>query len=147
MTTKRAGHGRRAIAAARVLGLEANFDAISNSPARSRAGAPLSWRASLDGAQRGRCYLCGRPFGKKNPETNCAKSTFEHVIPRALGGRNVGNRLLAGIRCNEAKADRWPHPCELIALAAVNARLGLPTARPWTPQRQPAAQAIGDTTP
>lgn len=67
--------------------------------------------------QDGRCYLSGEPFTKTNPPT------WEHVMPRCLGGINHRNRLLAGFEANTRKAGRPPYPCELIYLAAVNAIL------------------------
>ncbi len=65
-------------------------------------------------AQGGRCYLCGKPM---------EKPTREHVMPRALGGRNAKNVLGAHSLCNRIKADRYPKPCELLFLAAINLRI------------------------
>lgn len=66
--------------------------------------------------QGGRCYLCGQPMR--------TEPTREHVVPKARGGRNARNILAAHQACNLRKADRAPYPCELLYLAAVNARLG-----------------------
>lgn len=83
------------------------------------------FRQPLYLAQHGLCYLCGGPLASRRVvrkgQPNGA--TLEHVIPRAAGGRNNGNRLLACASCNVAKADRWPYPCELIFLASVNLAL------------------------
>jgi 5-methylcytosine-specific restriction endonuclease McrA len=48
-------------------------------------------------------------------------ATLDHVIPRALGGADGGNILLACSKCNNRKGSRAPAPCEMIYLAAVNA--------------------------
>lgn len=65
--------------------------------------------------QGGRCYLCGQLMR--------TEPTREHVVPKARGGRNARNILAAHQACNLRKADRVPYPCELLYLAAVNARL------------------------
>lgn len=74
-------------------------------------------RVHLYHAQDGNCGLCGYPLGDP------VRETIDHVIPRALGGRNVGNRLLAHGACNNQKADRPPTFHELETLARVNERL------------------------
>lgn len=80
--------------------------------------------------QHGRCVHCARglEFGT-HPVTADLFPTFEHVIPRALGGMNVGNRLAAHRRCNMRKGDSRPTACELVWLLAVNARLGVQPQR------------------
>ena len=107
---------------------------------RSRALA--AWRTATAGADRafyralgvlelhnrqhGRCYLCGAGFDRF-PGLRHARSrnpkvwTRDHVFPRAAGGSDDGNRMLAHRGCNEAKDQRWPWPCEVIYLAAVYA--------------------------
>lgn len=97
------------------------------SPARYRATRSIEYRPPdvvprgvrqvrrIAKLQGGRCYLCG---GVMRTEP-----TREHVTPRARGGRNARNILAAHQACNLRKADRAPYPCELIYLAAVNARL------------------------
>lgn len=70
--------------------------------------------AMLRHVQGRACYLCTEPM---------TAPTLDHVMPIALGGRTFGNVLLAHSVCNQAKADRKPYPCELIYLAAVNAKL------------------------
>lgn len=114
---------RRARAAMKALGLPWEgipFDPIPGHYHRVRM------------AQRDRCYLCADRFEKRTGH----KATKDHVLPRARGGLTLGNVLWAGAACNELKADRWPMPCELIYLAAVNARLGIPTAAPWVSDRR-----------
>lgn len=61
-----------------------------------------------------RCYLCAAPFA-------CIETaTDEHVVPKALGGRRVGNILHACADCNNRKANRPPHACEVLYLDAIN---------------------------
>lgn len=77
-------------------------------------------RMLLNIAQDQLCGICGKHLyvGSRQPVTD------EHVIPRSRGGRVVdGNKVLAHNRCNNLKGDRWPTGCEVIFLAAVNARL------------------------
>jgi 5-methylcytosine-specific restriction endonuclease McrA len=74
-------------------------------------------RERLYRAQEGKCGLCGGEIFDPRG------ATLDHVIPRALGGRNFENLLLAHKRCNNLKADRPPTSCELETLAAVNERL------------------------
>lgn len=69
--------------------------------------------ATLTWAQDGTCYLCGKPW---------AVPTRDHVVPKAKGGKSRWNQLLAHPRCNVRKSDRWPYPCELMLLHAVNMR-------------------------
>lgn len=79
-------------------------------------------RAHLHARQRSLCYLCVERFSRtgKNGTNPLARSN-DHVFPRAAGGGREANVLLAHRSCNEAKADRWPFPCEVIYLAAVYA--------------------------
>ena len=53
------------------------------------------------------------------------RPSIDHVFPRSKGGGNYGNFLVMHGECNHAKADRLPTGCEMIWLAAVNARLGV----------------------
>ncbi len=74
--------------------------------------------------QGGRCYLCdeamyARTLGLNRPDD----ATRDHVVPRRRQGRDAHNLLAAHRECNERKADRQPYPCELLYLAAINARL------------------------
>jgi 5-methylcytosine-specific restriction endonuclease McrA len=72
------------------------------------------------------CYLCGdfmvHPGHPALAQSPLAR-TRDHVVPRCRGGGNRRNVLLAHDRCNGEKGERLPYPCELIYLAAVNARL------------------------
>lgn len=61
-----------------------------------------------------RCFLCGFKMQRG--------LTREHVWPKAAGGREAGNILLAHRLCNEAKEDRMPHPCELLYRDAIYLR-------------------------
>lgn len=70
-----------------------------------------SQRLYLFEQQKGRCYLCGeemvlRAFGKWSAlPSNYA--TFDHVIPKASGGRNVSrNQRLACRLGNKLKGSR-----------------------------------------
>jgi len=86
-----------------------------------RAETP-SWRKrqfrlALRRAQFGRCAICGGNMKRGKVHS------IDHVVPQSRGGRDVGNLVLAHRPCNEAKANREPTGCELIWLAAVNARL------------------------
>jgi len=74
-------------------------------------------RERLFRAQGGKCGLCGGEIFSPRD------GTLDHVIPRALGGRNLNNLLLAHERCNNIKADRPPTHIELQTLARVNERL------------------------
>jgi 5-methylcytosine-specific restriction endonuclease McrA len=73
------------------------------------------WIHELRPLQKGKCYLCGGPFGDDG-----RKPTLEHVVPRALGGRNHRNVLLACDPCNRIKADRAPTADELAYLERIN---------------------------
>jgi 5-methylcytosine-specific restriction endonuclease McrA len=84
-------------------------------PRARRGRDPL--RERLYAAQCGNCGLCGEPLFDP-----CA-GTIDHVMPRALGGRNAGNLLLAHQLCNSVKADRPPTRGEMATLAAVNDRI------------------------
>lgn len=46
-----------------------------------------------------------------NWKDNTKYATFEHVIPRSMGGKNGGgNRVLAHAACNNKRHKRkWPH--------------------------------------
>lgn len=83
--------------------------------------------AILRQAQRKRCGSCGRRVPP--PGTKCSRAnrpTLDHVVSRAAGGVNgLGNLLVMHHRCNALKADRRPTGCELLMLAAANARMGL----------------------
>lgn len=68
--------------------------------------------------QGDKCYLCDHPWFTFIPDL---EPTFDHVIPKYHGGKRRRNGLIAHSICNKAKGNRWPLPCELIYLEAVNA--------------------------
>lgn len=82
-------------------------------PYTQRASVRL--RRRLYALQAGCCYLCPQPMALR-------RSTRDHVIPRAKGGRKARNVLLAHGRCNRRKADRDPHPCESLFAAIIYER-------------------------
>lgn len=54
-------------------------------------------------AQNGCCKYCGKPLAIK-------KATFDHVVPKALGGVGAQTNLVVACRpCNEKKANKPPH--------------------------------------
>lgn len=83
---------------------------------RPRVVGSETLRVRLYEAQDGLCGLCGGEMGPHD-------ATIDHVVPRAHGGRNAGNVLLAHSKCNEVKGSRPPRASELALLAKVNARL------------------------
>lgn len=95
---------------------------------RLRPGAQPEMRSLMErmiDAQQGRCILCWTMIDMEadfDPSAP-AKPSFDHVLPRSLGGANEGNRLIAHRHCNTDKGNRRPTGCELVWLAAVNARL------------------------
>jgi 5-methylcytosine-specific restriction endonuclease McrA len=80
-----------------------------------RPAALTRWNLFL--AHRFRCAYCGAPEN--------AELTFEHVVPRARGGKGTWDNLVpACVACNTRKADRTP------AEAGMALR-----SRPWHPTR------------
>jgi 5-methylcytosine-specific restriction endonuclease McrA len=88
--------------------------ALVRAPRTKLPPKSLSYRARLFEAQDGRCYLCLR---------HMAAPTEDHVVPKAMGGKNRANRLLACTICNGRKASRPPHPCERLFLWVINLRV------------------------
>lgn len=131
-----AAHARRAVFEARDRNRQPVKVRQQPKPKREREPPPLVLppgktlvEAIID-IQGNCCLLCGTPLSVVNPHTGFRyniyskrRPTYEHVVPRARGGVNHGNRLVAHKFCNEAKADRMPTGCELVWLAVVNARL------------------------
>jgi 5-methylcytosine-specific restriction endonuclease McrA len=72
--------------------------------------------------QRGVCVGCGRAISASDTSANMRLSV-DHVYPRSRGGVNAGNRLAMHRLCNAQKGSRPPTGCELVWLAAVNARM------------------------
>lgn len=119
---------------------------VKISGARRDKLPPLSAsiRTRLFEAQGGLCYLCGAYMHAP---------TEDHVVPKALGGKNRANRLLSCSSCNNRKANRPPYACELLALRAFNLRV-VHRARAVTPEdaqearvRLPAAVPSPDPAP
>lgn len=80
-----------------------------------------AWRHTLHAAQEGICGLCGKPM-EGDPE----RLSLDHVIPRFDGGVDaLGNLMLCHKECNGQKSNDIPTGCEMIALIAVNVRLGV----------------------
>jgi 5-methylcytosine-specific restriction endonuclease McrA len=77
-------------------------------------------------AQRRVCPVCGNRLRIKSDFSDARHPLFptvDHVWPKSMGYKHSGNLLVTHRRCNEGKADRLPTGCELVWLAAVNARL------------------------
>lgn len=97
------------------------FVGVGGHPVETFASTDEEWfripwsvrKAVMHEMQRGRCYMC-------RARLNRIEQTFDHVRPKARGGLNEWNFLLACRPCNQRKADRPPHPCELLLLASVN---------------------------
>lgn len=76
------------------------------------------WRLLLWRAQRGQCAWCRRQIDRPSI------GTLDHVLPRALGGRDgLGNMLLMHGRCNAEKADGMPSDALWALLQGVNRHL------------------------
>ncbi len=64
--------------------------------------------------QQGRCCWCGQPMplpADRVSASNRMAPTFEHLHPRALGGKNrVENLLLAHLCCNEKRQHKEREP-------------------------------------
>lgn len=82
-------------------------------------------------AQLGRCVLCGQTLDADTDlhMSDPLRPSFDHVMPRARGGRDAGNRIAAHRKCNSDKGSRLPTGCELIWLSVVNLMLTPPQTR------------------
>ncbi len=91
----------------------------------NKASTSLIWRIMK--AQRYKCTICASSLNafSNKPRGRRTGLSVDHVIPKALGGGNSGNRLIVHAGCNHRKANRKPTGCELVWLHAVNARIGL----------------------
>lgn len=64
------------------------------------AGEPKFCRRSILLRDRFRCQYCGEPFASH-------ELTFDHLIPRARGGKTVWTNIVSAcLKCNALKADR-----------------------------------------
>lgn len=67
------------------------------------SGEPKFCRRSILLRDKFCCQFCGRRFESQD-------LTYDHVIPRSLGGKTVWTNIVtACIRCNAAKANSLPH--------------------------------------
>lgn len=73
-----------------------------------------------------KCAICGNKFKylqtKNAPSSEVA--SFDHVIPRSLGGELLGNVFLSHARCNLKKGDTEPTQKMIDTLQKINSRLG-----------------------
>jgi CRISPR/Cas system Type II protein with McrA/HNH and RuvC-like nuclease domain len=67
-----------------------------------------------------RCLFCNKHMKHPNdltPNSTCdTDPTVEHVFPASAGYSHVKNWVLTCRECNERKSDRFPTPCELLAV-------------------------------
>ena len=58
--------------------------------------------------QGGICWLCGEPMDMFQPAHAWGSVSWEHVIPRLLGGSDSPkNFVLTHMECNKARGDRF----------------------------------------
>ena len=118
---------------------------------RSRNYRRVLQVARLREAQGTRCAGCGLPTPPPEAQSRHDDSapTFDHVLPRSLGGTNgTHNGIMKHRRCNRERGDHPPTGCDLvwqlvvwakvvIPLAEVDFQLsrtiegGLPLGKPW----------------
>jgi 5-methylcytosine-specific restriction endonuclease McrA len=92
---------------------------------RKRTKRRHAQREAIWRAQDKICFLCGEkmyPVSVKNPVLGWS---IDHVRPKSAGNARTRNSLISHTRCNSAKGDREPRPCELLFLEAVNAKLSI----------------------
>ncbi len=77
-------------------------------------------------AQRGRCPYCpdvlmtesvgqGKFMKKADKRRQAGKrASWDHVFPRSRWGNHPGSKVVCHTACNLRKADRHPHPCEVL---------------------------------
>lgn len=82
-------------------------------PYRHDAGKREAFRRELFERQGGLCHLCGKPMtlqrrtGKRAGAGGSTFASFDHLIPKANGGRNYRtNFRLAHRKCNSARNHR-----------------------------------------
>jgi hypothetical protein len=74
-------------------------------------------------AQAMRCAACGEQLEFGGSHDDPLRATFDHVLPRVLGGKDRNNRVAMHRTCNLRKGARSPRGCEIVMLMAVNAVL------------------------
>jgi 5-methylcytosine-specific restriction endonuclease McrA len=96
---------------------------LNNSVHRTKQRVKFS-RANVLARDKGRCQYCGA----KLPS---GELTYDHVIPRAQGGKTVWeNIVMACVPCNAAKANRTPVQADMRLIKA-------PVRPNWIPQYNP----------
>jgi 5-methylcytosine-specific restriction endonuclease McrA len=70
-------------------------------------------------AQGGACFYCQKPLGIRS-------ATEDHLVPRSLGGTRTANKVIACVKCNQAKAARRPTESEVAKARDLYAQLGIP---------------------
>ena len=111
---------------------------------RLTSGHRVRFADALGEAQGWLCPICGQPM-----DPNLAPSV-DHVHPRRGKQARTGlyrNALGTHFWCNNAKGDREPTGCELIWLAAVNARLGVGYTRMRAVLTLPPSPTLADLWP
>jgi len=101
---------------------------LNNSVQRGRQRVKFS-RANVLARDKGRCQYCGARLPSD-------QLTYDHVIPRAQGGKTVWeNIVMACVPCNAAKADKTPVQADM--------RLIKPPVRPsWIPRYNPRLRLV-----
>jgi 5-methylcytosine-specific restriction endonuclease McrA len=104
--------------------VRSRIDAYDDAPITTFYGfIPNQLEQGMWHFQCAKCYICAEGFSRQR------LATREHVNPRALGGKNPRNILLACIECNNIKGDRPPTKRELklLALFLANDRIAFHT--------------------
>jgi 5-methylcytosine-specific restriction endonuclease McrA len=72
--------------------------------------------------QNGVCILCNQrlviDFALRSDHPD--RPSFDHVVSKAKGGQDRGNRIAVHRQCNSIKSNRDPTGCELIWLMVIN---------------------------
>lgn len=96
---------------------------LNNSVQRSRQRVKFS-RANVLSRDKGRCQYCGTRLPSD-------QLTYDHVIPRAQGGKTVWeNIVMSCVPCNAAKANRTPQQADMRIIRQ-------PVRPSWIPQYNP----------
>lgn len=88
-------------------------------------------------AQNGRCPYCARVVeftssikAHERIKPNRVVPSTEHVRPKSRGHTaDIGNKVLACVRCNNRKGGRQPYPCEIL-FAEITGEIVLATLPP-----------------